>query len=286
MTVVARLSAPLLAWPAPSRYRDRLTKALPTFSALHGVIAAAAGVGRGALRPKWLDQLVLAARADRPGSVVCDFHTVSPVPERLYWTLSPTDAASAARRLVTAENASRSDPLITRRYYRQDSTYVVAIDDPSGNIAEVLTSPHFTLYGGRKSCPFAFPVLLDAEYSGDVEDVMSSFPTASAHAPGPAMAVSSDGEPGGGASSGGPSASARGTAGTCTRAVLEAVLFQEPARLRPIRVEEAFELPSGPVGEAYRSKTRWVVHVTPDVAGSWTELVRSPGHRERTYDVA
>lgn len=161
MTTVLRLAGPLLAWPAPARFRDRPTNRVPTFAAVTGLISAAAGIRRNDERPAWISNLRAAFRIDQPGSVLRDFHSINPRPARPYAWMSPDDFKEYVQpTLRKARGAPHLQPHLSTRHYMQDQAVVAFVDDPTGNITEALTNPRFTLYAGRKSCLLAWPFLL------------------------------------------------------------------------------------------------------------------------------
>jgi CRISPR system Cascade subunit CasD len=236
MITVVRLSAPILAWPSPSKYTHRFTEPMPTLSALQGILAAAAGVRRGQQIPEWISEATMAARADLPGSVLRDFHTINPPDRTRYHRLSAKDRLKV-RTVVKADGAERVDPVITERYYRSDQTIVWFIDDPEEMAYAALSSPFFTIYAGRKACPLSFPLNL-GRVPGSIEDALVAVPTT--------------------APAGAP---------------VEAVLFTpttlphyRPVALRP-------EHPAGRVGESYAMQQRFSVLVDPPRVASWFDVI-------------
>lgn len=227
----------MLAWPSPSKYRYRQTEASPTLSAIQGLLAAAAGVARDQVRPTWVQDMSVAIRLDRPGSVLREFHTVNPVKRAGYRQLSGHDQLKL-RTVVKGTGAEHQSPMITERYYRQDQTVLVFLDDPSGVALEVLTAPKFTLYAGRKACVLSFPFVLG--------QMLCSLEQALKTAPSTAPANQS----------------------------LEAVLFAPPIELTRYK-EPVFrpERPAGRVGEHYLTQERHTVLVDPPRRGSWFEVL-------------
>ncbi|UWM49670.1 type I-E CRISPR-associated protein Cas5/CasD [Streptomyces carpaticus] len=156
--LLLRLSGPLQSWGEHSHYNDRDTARFPTRSGVIGLLAAALGRRRG----EPLDDLVrlsLTVRADRPGVVLTDFHTVG-------GGLPPSGT------VTTAEGKKRSGgtgTLVTRRDYLADAAFTVAITGMDNNTqdaetlsrcARALNSPQWPLYLGRRSCAPEGPVLL------------------------------------------------------------------------------------------------------------------------------
>lgn len=174
MTVLAlRLGGPLQSWGTSQRLdRYRRTEAFPTKSAVLGLVAAA--LGRARTDP--IDDLVrlrFGVRADRPGEVLRDFHTLSSLFDHR-GRLAPGEG-----RLPTASGVYRSaatSSQVTERFYLSDACFVAALEgEPSvlADLAVALRRPVFPLYLGRRSCPPDAPVCLGV-YEGDLLDVLTS----------------------------------------------------------------------------------------------------------------
>lgn len=149
------LSAPLQSWGEGSRFNHRDTARFPTRSGVIGLIAAAAG----RRREQGLDDLRalrIAVRADRPGTVMRDFHTVGGgMPARLT--------------VATAEGKRRpgeTSTLVSHRYYLQDAAFTLALTTTREHTElldlceTALSDPVWPPYLGRRSCPPAGPLLL------------------------------------------------------------------------------------------------------------------------------
>lgn len=183
-TLCVRVAGPLVSWGSGSLFRVRHTAPTPTLSAVQGLLAAAAGVPRGGAWPKWLSELSLVLRIDRPGTVVRDFHTVSPVDGSRYWALSDKDREKLV--VIRRESGSASrNPYVTSRYYIADSATVAFIKDPAGEIEAALSEPLWALYAGRKSCPLSEPVVL-GRAGGAPSTAAAATPTAAGSSDGSA----------------------------------------------------------------------------------------------------
>jgi hypothetical protein len=179
----------------------------------------------------------MAVRADLPGSVLRDYHTINPPDRGRYYRLSVKDRARV-RTVAKADGTERTDPVVTERYYRQDQTVTWFIEDPDGFAHTALASPRFTIYAGRKACPLSFPFALGS-VSGDLENALASVPTTA-----PAGAQ------------------------------LEAILFAPPIRLAQVRpVLSRPEKPSGRVAESYTMQPRFSVLVDPPRAENWFDVI-------------
>jgi CRISPR system Cascade subunit CasD len=136
-------------WPRPAR------------SAVLGLLAAALGLRRdqddalAALDRAW----GLAVRDDAPGRPFTDYHTIQAPSTRRGRTF-------ATRREELALPRHELNTLISRRDYRADALYTVALwprpeaapaPDPQA-LADALRRPGFAPYFGRRGCPFALPL--------------------------------------------------------------------------------------------------------------------------------
>lgn len=229
-TVVLRLAAPLSAWGADSKYRSRTTRPDPSYSAIVGLLAAAAGVRRGDPLPPWLREVEFAIRVDAPGTVLRDFHTINPPDFTRYSWLSSADQRKV-RTVVSADGATRNDPVVTSRFYRQDAVYLVFIADPTGEVMAALQAPKFALYAGRKSCTLTFPIIAGVS-TLPIEEAVIAWPR----------------ERSGGA-------------------VLEACMFTEPQGHPVIREEDLFDRPAA---SGFAKGRRYYFHVDPPNAAEVT----------------
>lgn len=176
--LVFRMASPLLSWSHDAKYRHRYTREDPTFSAIIGFMAAAAGVGRNGKFPQWLADIVterqVAVRVDAPGALLRDYHTINPVPIAKYRWLSDEAMAQILKkknikgdeRVVSivrkADGKTHPTPVITERYYRQNAAYTIFVNDPTGEAERSLLSPVWAYYAGRKSCTLTFPMVLSS----------------------------------------------------------------------------------------------------------------------------
>lgn len=163
-TTILRAAGLLLAWPKPSLYRTRHGHDIPTHSALTGLIAAAAGIGRTDPRPAWIEDLDYTIRVDAPGHARWDYQTINPRNRRDFPALSPSEWKDAEPAFRTADFTIGSDSSRqteqTERHHMEEQAVTVFFDDPTSKIADVLAAPVFPVYAGRKACVLAFPYLL------------------------------------------------------------------------------------------------------------------------------
>lgn len=155
-TVLLRLEAPLQSWGTQGRFSVRDTDTEPSKSGIIGLIGAAMGMRRD--DRDMLARLValeMAARIDREGDVVRDYHTVGGGSYRgqPYGIWRPNEKGDGGTLVGTA---------LTDRFYLADASFLVALSGDDGlveRIAAALQAPVWALFLGRKACPPAQPIL-------------------------------------------------------------------------------------------------------------------------------
>ncbi|MEU6313788.1 type I-E CRISPR-associated protein Cas5/CasD [Streptomyces sp. NPDC047014] len=152
--LLLRLTGPLQSWGEHSHFNERDTASFPTRSGVIGLLAAALGRNRDQPLGE-LTALSVTVRADRPGVLTRDFHTVGGgLPNKLTVT--------------TAEGTKRpgdTATLTSHRWYLADAAFTVALTHPDGRPlpdawATALRAPRWPLYLGRRSCPPEGPLLI------------------------------------------------------------------------------------------------------------------------------
>ncbi|WP_442801263.1 type I-E CRISPR-associated protein Cas5/CasD [Serratia rubidaea] len=158
--LVFQLYAPLASWGEAAVGEVRHTSALPSRSALLGMLAAALGIRReDERRLSDINQHYHFAIRLLSGHEqwLRDYHTVQMPKEnrkRRYVT----------RRDELVSSADKLETMLTSREYRCDAYYHVAVEHTPGapfsldELASALACPVFPLYLGRKSCPPALPL--------------------------------------------------------------------------------------------------------------------------------
>lgn len=147
------LVVPMASW-SEAGVAIRPTDAVPTWSAIVGLVGAAFGWGRDDLRLRQLAaDYAPAIILKRSGQIIEDYHTVKS-PE--------ADLAVRRRARVRLDELSvaKVHTSITRREYVVDAAYVItlialchpAVVSPS-EIVDALGKPVFPLSAGRRSCP-------------------------------------------------------------------------------------------------------------------------------------
>ncbi|MFF1627426.1 type I-E CRISPR-associated protein Cas5/CasD [Streptomyces sp. NPDC058272] len=153
--LLLRLSGPLQSWGERSHFNERDTARFPTRSGVIGLLAAAMGRRRGEDIDD-LARLSITVRADRPGVLLRDLHTVG-------------GGLPAKATVTTAQGKKRSSDtttLLTHRTYLADAVFTIALTAAPGDTglltrtATALSSPRWPPYLGRRSCPPEGPLLL------------------------------------------------------------------------------------------------------------------------------
>ncbi|MDD9380368.1 type I-E CRISPR-associated protein Cas5/CasD [Streptomyces sp. ZAF1911] len=178
-TLLLRLAAPLQAWGDHRAVVDtRHTSPMPTKSGVIGLLGAA--LGRERDEPLGvLAELTIGVRADVPGTLLRDYHTVSdyrgvPLPSAKVNGKGRQVGTSPARYTMTGE-----------RFYLQDAAFLLAVRGPAPVMAEVTAAakaPVAMLGLGRRSCPPTFPFVLGTTEQPIVDALTSHSWLASPHA--------------------------------------------------------------------------------------------------------
>lgn len=133
-TLLLRLAGPLQSWGTDSRFEVRRTEFYPTKSGVLGLLAAGLGRRRDA-DVSDLAKLKFGIRIDQPGVLMNDFHTARKDEKTSY---------------------------ITNRYYLSDAVFVAGISSENRQFLEelqqVVKSPEYPLFLGRRSCPPSLPI--------------------------------------------------------------------------------------------------------------------------------
>lgn len=150
--LLLHLAGPMQSWGTRSRFSERDTAAFPTRSGITGILAAAEGVGRGEPLDRYAP-LAITVRADRPGTLLEDFHTAG-------------GGLPRHRSIPTASGGRRPEGtavVATRRRYLADAVFTAALEGPADlirDLAAALRAPRWQPYLGRRACMPAGPLLL------------------------------------------------------------------------------------------------------------------------------
>ncbi|MFO0558669.1 MAG: type I-E CRISPR-associated protein Cas5/CasD [Polyangiales bacterium] len=153
-TLLLRLEGPLQAWSSQGKLSVRDTEREPTKSGVLGLVGAAIGMDRDDdATLALLAQLRMAARVDRAGTLLHDYHTAGGGTFRGDNNYLVHDA---------------KDCIPSHRYYLQDASFTVGLEGDRALLDRValgFAAPKWPLFLGRRSCPLSvLPVL------GVVED--------------------------------------------------------------------------------------------------------------------
>ena len=153
-----RLEGVLQSWGERSKWDYRDTADFPSKSGVIGLLACALGLERDDPEIARLNrELTMVVRADRPGELIVDYHTVRPMKLNVDFYADKTDM------LLNAEGKKRigSDTIVSRRSYLQDASFLVGISGEKAlleKLNDALAAPVWPIYLGRKSCVPSIPV--------------------------------------------------------------------------------------------------------------------------------
>jgi CRISPR system Cascade subunit CasD len=167
--LLLRLEGPLQSWGERARWDFRDSAAFPTKSGVMGLLACAMGLPRRSPEIAKLNRAVrMAVRADRPGSLTTDFHTVQ----------------GEGGVILNAEGKKRAggSTITSQRQYLQDASFLVALEADRvllEKLADAVNRPAWMYFLGRKSCPATRPVFeaLTDEYAS-LEEAVAGAPRA------------------------------------------------------------------------------------------------------------
>lgn len=160
-----KLKAPLQSWGEFSRWDHRDTANMPTKSGIIGLLGCCLGYPRGDSRLAELsERLHMAVRADEPGRLMTDFHTVR-----------GTDGI-----LINAAGKSRgkAGTIITPRQYLQDAVFTLWLwgdEQALEHCYAALRHPVWPPFLGRKSCVPAVPLLPEWVEAGSIDEAVCLF---------------------------------------------------------------------------------------------------------------
>jgi CRISPR system Cascade subunit CasD len=167
LLLILCLEGPLQSWGERARWTYRDTGPMPTKSGVIGLLGCAMGLKRNAPQLIQLDkELRMGVRADKPGSEVLDYHTVS-------GTIYTADGKQRGGK-------TEDSTIITKRHYLQDAVFMVALEG-SEEVLRVceraLSHPNWPIYLGRKSCVPTRPVFETITYEYEsIEQALQHYP--------------------------------------------------------------------------------------------------------------
>jgi CRISPR system Cascade subunit CasD len=178
--LLLRLEAPLMSFGGVAIDYRAVTRTLPGRAMLTGLLANALGYEhREFTRLDALQsRLSYAARADRPGDLITDFHTVDLSQPFLSqgWT---TRGAPQGREGGSASKGTH----IRLRQFLADAVVTIAltlnppdVDPPLAALESALREPARPLYLGRKPCIPSLPILLGAVDASSLIEALEHTP--------------------------------------------------------------------------------------------------------------
>jgi len=172
--LVFQLYGPFASWGDIAVGEERPSALVPTKSAILGILAAAKGIRRPdtvcddeerTLCEKQHTQISqgygIAVKIEAAGTPLFDYHTVQ-VPSS--GTGRNKKTFYTRRDELCWEDRSSLNTILSRREYRQDAYYTVALwarpeaPLPLNELCRKLMEPVYMLYLGRKACPPALPL--------------------------------------------------------------------------------------------------------------------------------
>lgn len=175
--LVLRLAGPLQSWGSRSQFNRRETDTQPTKSGVIGLLAAAEGRRR---EDPIVDLVGLrfGVRADQPGSLLRDYHTVSD------YRGGPLLSAAVNKKGQQKQASPAKATAVTQRFYLQDAVFVAALEGDEkllSALAAAIRAPGFPLALGRRSCVPTQPILVAAPddgplWNGSLEGVLAEVP--------------------------------------------------------------------------------------------------------------
>ncbi len=186
--LVFQLYGPFVSWGDIAVGEERPSALVPTKSAILGILAAAKGIKRPDTVRDTEERNVcekqhvqisqgygLAVKTVAAGVPLFDYHTVQ-VPssgtgkkKKIFYTRQDE---------LCWDNKSLLNTILSRREYRQDAYYTVAIwarpeaPFPLNEFCRKLLEPEYMLYLGRKACPPALPLNPKIVPASSIEEVL------------------------------------------------------------------------------------------------------------------
>lgn len=163
-TLFLRLEGPLQSWGERAHWSIRDTAPEPTKSGVVGLLGCALGLRSDEALQGLSQQIQMAVRCDRPGTLLVDYHTVG--------------GGYETPQLLTAKGKPKknhTEP--TERHYLSGASFLVAIQAENAmvkRLAAAVQNPHWVVFLGRKSCPPSRPLL---EGTGDFASLREALET-------------------------------------------------------------------------------------------------------------
>lgn len=155
----------------------RASSSVPSKSAILGLVAAALGIDRADTdKHVALEKCYgFGVLVNEPGRPLDDYHTIQTASqsEIRKWSKTAGHPPETRKQLLEAESL---ETILSTRGYRTDALYTATLwaKEPAPftleDIKSAILEPHYTLYFGRKACPFSLPlcpeIISDADTPG------------------------------------------------------------------------------------------------------------------------
>ena len=162
--LIMRLEGPLQSWGERSQWDNRDSALMPTKSGVIGMIACCMGISREDRRLIELhNKLTVAVRADIPGVLGADYHTVT------------------SDRMMNAEGKEQERTIVSSRQYLQDASFLLVISSRDNALLDEIVCafrhPVWTAFLGRKNCVPTCPLIpCDTNEFASIEKAIEAFP--------------------------------------------------------------------------------------------------------------
>lgn len=191
--LLLRLDAPLVSFGAPAIDQHGVVQAFPALSMLTGLCANALGWDHRDFEALdgLQERIRYAARCDRQGEALVDYHTVDLGQE---WMIAEKAGWTTRNRIAHRGGGSSEGTHIRFRHYRADSLHTVALTlEGEGRptldeLTDALRQPTRPLFIGRKCCLPAAPILLGVVDGASLVAALAAAPRSPRSEAGPMQA--------------------------------------------------------------------------------------------------
>ena len=163
------LYAPMASFGEIAVGERRMSWAMPSRSAVLGLVAAARGLDRAddGVHLELEESLYYAVRTDAPGRSLLDYHTAQMPKARRGRSYTTRREEVSEEDLIVAGRVGRGrldETVISTREWLSDTCFTVCLWEREGSgislddLAAALREPQFVLYVGRKSGPLGLPL--------------------------------------------------------------------------------------------------------------------------------
>ena len=176
--LLLRLEAPLQSWGLHGRFSSKDTYRSPTKSGVVGLIANA--MGRDRTDPiDDIAQCTMAVRIDREPRIETDFQTAGSGNAEPLLSLHGREKIGYFAPKSESDTAKGSNPIVMRRHYLADGSFVVALGGPPDTLTAAATAvqaPARPLYLGRRGFIPTRPIFEGLVEAADLLDALHQAP--------------------------------------------------------------------------------------------------------------